>query len=128
MDFSLKNILDSAENAMDAAADKLGDLKDAALEKAGEIANSETVTNLKEKAGEYYDKAQTAAADVSSELQEGAGDAVEAGKGFWEKAKAFAEEKTEAVKDSLMGDDDEKDPKSGHLLVARVLRGLTQKG
>ena len=68
MDFSLKNILDSAENAMDAAAEKLGDLKDAALEKADEIAHSETVTNLKSQAGEFYDKAQHAAADAASEL------------------------------------------------------------
>lgn len=107
MDF-LSKIMDKANEAVESATDKLGDLKDAALEKAAEIQSSEMVTNLKEKAGDFYDKAQTAAAAAAAEVKEEAGEALESGKGFWEKAKAFAEEKTEAVKDSLMGDADKK--------------------
>lgn len=100
-----KKIMDTANDAVESATDKLGDLKDAALEKAAEIQASETFTNLKNQAGEFYDKAQTAAAAAAAEVKVEAGEALESGKGFWEKAKAFAEEKTEAVKDSLLGDD-----------------------
>ncbi len=100
-----KKLSDMAENAIESAADTLGDIKDAATEKAQEIAGSETVTNLKAQAAELYDKAQVAAAEAASEAKTKAAEATAAGSNFWDKAKAFAEEKTEAVKDLLDGDE-----------------------
>jgi ElaB/YqjD/DUF883 family membrane-anchored ribosome-binding protein len=100
-----KKLTDMASDALESATENLGDLKDAAMEKASEIAGSETVTNLKATASEYYDKAQDAAGEAAESAKEHAGEALESGKGFWDKAKAFAEEKTAVVKDMLDVDD-----------------------
>jgi ElaB/YqjD/DUF883 family membrane-anchored ribosome-binding protein len=100
-----KKLTDMASDALESATENLGDLKDAAMSKATEIAGSETVANLKATASEYYDKAQDAAGEAADAAKEHAGEALESGKGFWDKAKAFAEEKTSVVKDMLDGDD-----------------------
>ncbi len=104
MDF-LKKLTDMASDALETATDTLGDLKEAAAEKATEIAGSETVANLKSQATELYDKAQVAASEAAADAKEAAAGAAESGAGFWEKAKTFAAEKTEAVKDMLDGDE-----------------------
>ncbi len=99
------NLMDKAKEAAAAAADVLGDAKDAALEKVEDLkemaAENETLQGLKEKAGDFYEKAQTAATEAAAEAKEEAGEALETGKGFWEKAKTFAAEKTEEVKSHL---------------------------
>jgi hypothetical protein len=89
------------------ATESLSDMKDAAMEKATELANSETVTNLKNQAADLYEKAQTEAAEAAEAAKKAAAEAATTTGEFWDKAKAYAEEKTEAVKDMLDGDEGE---------------------
>jgi hypothetical protein len=118
MEDFLKNLVDTAKDALGNAGEKLNELKDAATEKAEALA-AEAKAEAAEKAAELMEAKEKIAGheggalgfltdkakDLMGGAQEGLASAAETGKDFWEKAKDFASDKLNDAKDAVTGKD-----------------------
>ncbi|MEI6412166.1 MAG: hypothetical protein WCR52_22435 [Bacteroidota bacterium] len=118
MEDFLKNLTDSAKEAAEKAGEKFNELKDAASEKFADLSEKAEAlaAEAQKEAAEKLAEAQAAkdkiaaheggalgflsdkAKEIMGDIQEGAADALESGKDFWEKAKDYVsgEDKNDA--------------------------------